>query len=300
MWRTPEARFDSACAISRGKRDTQEDAVVADFAVGADAGFAVLADGMGGHSAGEIASRHVITQLYAALKFSAESYDSNAAALPDIMTQGLEAANASIRDHIRQHPRLHGMGSTLVCLALVERHAHWISVGDSPLYLLRGGALKQLNQNHSYGHELDLMVKSGAMAADEAKFHPDRSALTSAITGGQIAKTDCPAQAFELAAGDILLLASDGAQYLGDDQIARVLTKYRRRSATDIAMQLLSAIEALGDPDQDNISLSVIKVNHIRPNITRAQIEKPTFRSRRRRSVPTLEEGVTAARSPHA
>lgn len=283
MWRRPEARFDGACAISIGQRNTQEDAVITDFPVGSDTGFAVVADGMGGHSAGEVASRHVITQLYAAMKFSTESYAEDPSALPGIMSQGLDAANDAVRDHIRQHPRLRGMGSTLVCLALVEGRAHWLSVGDSPLYVLRDSALKQLNQNHSYAHDLDLMVKSGALDEDEAKVHPDRGALTSAITGDQIAKTDCPETAFDLRAGDILVLASDGLQFLGDAQIGRILSKNRKKTAASICTHLMAAIDDLADTDQDNVALSVIKVNHTRPNIARAQISKPTFRSSRQR-----------------
>jgi serine/threonine protein phosphatase PrpC len=300
MWRAPETRFDSACAISIGARDTQEDAVISDFPVGADTGFAVLADGMGGHSAGEIASRHVITQLYAALKFNSESYAENASALPGIMAQGLDTANAAIRDHVRQHPRLHGMGSTLICLALVEGRAHWVSVGDSPLYLLRGGVLSQLNQNHSKAHEFDLLVKSGAMDAEEALLHPDRSALTSAIFGGEIAYADCPEKAFELMAGDMLLLASDGLQFLSDAQIARILAKHRRRSAAEIASHLMAAIGALADDNQDNVSLSVIKVNHVRPNIARAQISKPTFKSSRPRHHDARLDHFIAPQSPHS
>ena len=300
MWRLPETRFDGACAISIGARDSQEDAVVSDFPVGADTGFAVLADGMGGHKAGEVASYHVITQLYAALKFSSKNYAENASLLPSILEQGLDGANAAIRDHVRQNPHLHGMGSTLVCLALVEGRAHWVSVGDSPLYLLRGGAMRQLNQNHSKAHELDLLVESGAMDVDEAQDHPDRNALTSAVFGGQIAHLDCPKEAFELKAGDILLLASDGLQFLSDTQIARILTKHRRRPAAEIANHLMAAIRNLAHKDQDNVSLSVIKVNHVRPNIARAEISKPTFKTSRPPHHGAQGGTITAQQQPHS
>ena len=283
MWKRPESRFDAASALSTGARDGQEDAVLIDFPVGTDTGFAVLADGMGGHSAGEVASRQVVTHIYATLKLNAEKFSEHTAELPRLLDEGLHNANAAVHDYVRQHPRLEGMGSTLVALALVEGRAQWISVGDSPLYLLRNGALQQLNQNHSVGSEVDLMVQAGTMDADTARFHPDRNCLTSAITGSRIAHTDCPSEAFELRPGDILLLASDGVQFLSNEQIARVLTRYRRRSAAEIAGQLLSAVEALSDPDQDNISLSVIKVNHTRTQMRAAHVSLPTFRSRRSR-----------------
>lgn len=292
MWQKPETRFDAACALTIGARDGQEDAVLIDFPVGADTGFAVLADGMGGHSAGDIASRQTVSHFYATLKMNAEAFADHTAELPRLLNEGLDQANSAVRDHIRQHPRLHGMGTTLVCLALVEGRAHWISVGDSPLYLLRNGDLKQLNQNHSVAHDIDLMVKSGAMDEDTARFHPDRNCLTSAITGGQIAQVDCPEDAFELRAGDMLLLASDGLQFLEHAQIARIMTRYRRRSAAEIAGHLLSAIDTLGDPDQDNTSLSLIKVNHTRPTMRQAHVVKPTFKSRRTRETHRLMDAT--------
>lgn len=284
MWNRHEARFDAACALSQGARDAQEDTVLIDFPVGSDTGFAVLADGMGGHSAGDIASRQVVTHLYATLKLNAEAFSEHAGELPRLFNEGLSHANAAVRDHIRQHPRLHGMGSTLVALALVEGRASWISVGDSPLYLLRNGTLKQINQNHSVAHDIDLMVESGAMDAETARFHPDRNCLTSAITGSQIPQIDCPEEALELRAGDILLIASDGLQFLSNDQITRILTRYRRRSAAEITAQLMSSVEGLADPEQDNISVSVIKVNHTRPTMRAAQTAKPTFKSSRSRA----------------
>jgi serine/threonine protein phosphatase PrpC len=296
MWQRPETRFDAACALSLGARGGQEDAVLIDFPVGTDTGFAVLADGMGGHSAGDIASRQTVSHLYATLKLNSEAFADHTAELPRLLKEGLSNANDAVRDHIRQHPRLHGMGTTLVCLAIVEGRAHWISVGDSPLYLLRNGELKQLNQNHSVAHDIDLMVKSGAMDAETARFHPDRNCLTSAITGGQIAQVDCPEDAFELRSGDMLLAASDGLQFLDIGQITRILTRYRRRSAAEIAGHLLSAIDALADPDQDNTSLSLIKVNHVRPTMRQAPVSKPTFKSRRSRESHTLMD-ATAVQS---
>ena len=69
MWRSREPRYDVASGISQGARDYQEDAITADFPVGAEAGFVVLADGMGGHAAGDVASKIVLTEVYSELKF---------------------------------------------------------------------------------------------------------------------------------------------------------------------------------------------------------------------------------------
>ena len=137
-----------------------------------------------------------------------------------------------------------------------------MSVGDSPLYLLRGGALKQLNEDHSLAPQIDVMVEQGLLTPEAAKEHPDRNCLTSAIMGGKIPRSDCPSGYFELQLGDVLVISSDGLQYLGEPMIKKVLHKYRKRKSSEIAGHLLAAIDDLADPDQDNVSFSVVKLNH--------------------------------------
>ncbi len=74
MWRSPEPRFDVASAICQGGRDYQEDAIVTDFPFGADSGVVVLADGMGGHAAGDVASKIVVTEVFSELKFESANF----------------------------------------------------------------------------------------------------------------------------------------------------------------------------------------------------------------------------------
>jgi len=261
MWRSREPRYDVASGISQGARDYQEDAITSDFPVGAEAGFVVLADGMGGHAAGDVASKIVLTEVYSELKFHFADVEAFETRAPEILRGVADLANETLRQHTRTHPETQGMGATLVVPALVENRLWWISVGDSPLYLFRSGKLSQLNEDHSMAPQIDFMVKSGLMDPEVGANHPDRNCLISVLMGTRIPKIDCPAKPVELKAGDIVICASDGLQFLTDAQIERVVHKYRKSRSTEIAERLLEELNRLADPDQDNISFTIIKVN---------------------------------------
>jgi PPM family protein phosphatase len=261
IWRSREPRYDVASGISQGARDYQEDAITADFPVGAEAGFVVLADGMGGHAAGDVASKIVLTEVFSELKFHFADVVAFEAKAPEILRTVADLANETLHQHTRSHPETEGMGATLVVPALVENRLWWISVGDSPLFLFRGGKLSQLNEDHSMAPQIDFMVRSGLMDAEVGANHPDRNCLISVLMGTRIPKIDCPAKPMELRAGDIVVCSSDGLQFLTNAQIERVLQKYRKTRSTEIAERLLDELGRLADPDQDNISFTVIKVN---------------------------------------
>ena len=261
IWRSREPRYDVASGISQGARDYQEDAITADFPVGAEAGFVVLADGMGGHAAGDVASKIVLTEVYSELKFHYADVEAFERRAPEILRSVAEFANQTLRDHTISHPDTEGMGATLVVPALIENRLWWISIGDSPLFLFRNGKLSQLNEDHSMGPQIDFMVQSGLLDAKLAENHPDRNCLVSVLMGSKIAKIDCPAQPVDLKAGDIVICSSDGLQFLTNAQITKVLQKYRKYRSTEIAERLLEELHKLDDPDQDNISFTIIKVN---------------------------------------
>lgn len=262
MWRLPDPRYDVASAISQGQRDYQEDALVTDFSVSEDYGVIVLADGMGGHAAGDVASKLVVTEVYGALKRQSGSFGAEEAKIPTTLHEAAVRANDQLREHVITNPETQGMGATLVSLVTVGERLYWNSIGDSPLYLVRRGKMQQLNEDHSMAPQIDLMAQSGLMDPEVARVHPDRNCLTSVIYGETVAKVDCPQEPFRLEKGDIVVVASDGVQYLDETAIERLLHKHRRKTAAEICGLLLAAVENLRDPDQDNISLSVIKVNH--------------------------------------
>ena len=257
-----KSHFDVASAVSQGQRDYQEDALIADFPIGSDLGFAVLADGMGGHTAGDVASKIVVTEVFSELKLQSGNAEKFETRVREILKNAAVSANECVLGHIRNNPHTRGMGSTLIAPVFIKNSLYWVSVGDSPLFLFRNGTLRQLNEDHSMAPQIDLMVSTGALDADAAMNHPERNCLTSVIIGDEIARVDCPVNPFELEHGDILIVASDGLQFLTDIQISDVLSNNSSKSSSQIAGILLNELDELADPDQDNITFSVIKVHH--------------------------------------
>jgi PPM family protein phosphatase len=263
LWRSREPRYDVATAISQGARDYQEDAITSDFLIGADAGFVVLADGMGGHAAGDVASKIVLTEVYSELKFQYADVDAFEARAPEILRKIAGAANECLHEHSRHNPDTKGMGATLVVPIILENRLFWISIGDSPLMLYRDGKLSQINEDHSMAPQIDFMVKSGLMDPEVGANHPDRNCLVSVLMGSRIPKIDCREEPMLLKVGDIVICASDGLQFLENAHIERIITKNRRKRSAEIAELLLEEIQRLNDPDQDNVSFCLIKINDV-------------------------------------
>jgi len=260
MLRSCNIEFDAASAISQGKRAYQEDAIITDFPIGGDLGVAVLADGMGGHAAGDVASKIAVTEVFSELKLRSGNIDVFAQNAPRVLREAALVANECIKNHCHANKETKGMGTTLLALAFLKSRLFWVSIGDSPLFLFRNNRLRQINEDHSLAPQIDLMVKSGQMTEEEGRYHPERSCLTSVVCGGGIARIDCPENALLLSDGDILVLASDGLQFLSDDVIANILYANQTKNSAEIARILFEALEKQGDPDQDNYTFSVVKV----------------------------------------
>ncbi len=260
----PSFDFDATSALSKGQRSYQEDAVIADFSRGSDVGLAVLADGMGGHAAGDVASKIVVTEVFSELMFQRGDAEVFEQSVTTTLFDAAMGANACLREHVATHPETQGMGATLVATVIINRNLYWISIGDSPLFLFRDGKLRQLNEDHSMAPQIDFMVKSGLLSHEEARCHPDRNTLTSVLFGEDVPRIDCPAEPLELRASDMLIVASDGLQFLTDEEIAAVLKVHRTANSAEIADNLLERLRQLEDPDLDNVSFSVVKLNDAR------------------------------------
>ena len=257
MLATPS--YDIALILDQGRRDSQEDAIAARVFDAANAGYVVVADGMGGHAAGEVASDLVIKAWRSVLDAVLDSREPTESELQDALPLAAMQANATVAGYGEDQPAGFNMGSTLLGVLLLRNRLFWISIGDSPLYLFRDGALTQINEDHSMAPEIDARVAQGHLSPAEAQAHPDRNQLTSVIMGAAIPKVDCPEQALELDPEDIVVLGSDGLQYLTDDEIRATLQDNADAPSQDIADSLLQALIAKADPDQDNISIAVVK-----------------------------------------
>lgn len=248
--------LDVASALNQGARERQEDALVTAFSQGVEGGFAVLSDGMGGHAAGDIASRLIVTEMFAELTLRSTADDDD---VPSLLRHSVDVANECLKAQIDGNPSTEGMGGTVVATMVQDDKLHWISIGDSVLYLFRNGSLCRLNDDHSMGPQIDMMAEQGLIDEDTARDHPQRNCLTSALIGEEIPVIDCPDEATTLAPGDIVIVASDGLQYLPHDQIEALMGKMAGRDSKSIADALIAGVMEVGNPEQDNISLVILK-----------------------------------------
>ena len=217
-------------------RSQNEDAAWADDA----RGLYAVADGMGGHLAGEVASRMAIEAVQ---RMAMAHGRADTLALREMMRR----ANDEIARHAQQHPECAGMGTTLSVLWRGGRYMYIAHVGDSRIYRLRGGALEQITQDHSLVEEL---VRARIITREQARTHPRRNIITRALgTQGDNAPDLLAADAQP---GDLWLLCTDGLSGMLTDET--IEAEMRRNVPLDaMADSLLSqALEAGG---RDNVTL---------------------------------------------
>jgi PPM family protein phosphatase len=205
----------------------------------------VVADGMGGHLAGDVASSTAVEVIK-------NHADADPARDPDSLAGLLRRANSAIWEKAQSDSSLRGMGTTCTLLMLEDDHAELAHVGDSRAYLFRGGELSQLTEDHTL---VGRMVREGRLSEQEADNHPQRSIITRALGVDSEVKVDL--LSLDLMEGDRLLLCSDGLTSMIDtDKISGVLaTESDPQAAADKLVEL--ANEAGGE---DNITVLVLDV----------------------------------------
>ena len=175
--------------------------------------FAV-ADGMGGHSAGEVASAIALKTVKSNLRKIPDPE-----AMPELLVRSIEDANTAIFQKSEAKAEQRGMGTTLTVAVLIRKQFFFGHIGDSRAYLLREGKLSQLTEDHSYVSEL---VKEGMLSPQEAEVHPQRSVLTRAL--GVERKVQIDISSLEIMLRDKILLCTDGlTAMLGDPEIEEML-----------------------------------------------------------------------------
>lgn len=253
--------FSVAFASSQGAREYQEDAIRVWYPDGAEAAdprrpvvLAVLADGMGGHVSGEVASKLVCDQ-------SLQHFLTMPGEPEDKIKTVLDASNGSLERAIRTDSKLSGMGCTLVVAYLNSEGVRWASVGDSSLLLFRGGELHRLNQNHSLGALLDKQAAAGLITSEEARNSPNRHGLRSALIGGPISLCDIAHSPQSVLSGDWVIIASDGLETLTADEIATAIGNASTGTPADLTRNLLDQVGRKAVPNQDNTSVIAVRVH---------------------------------------
>ncbi|MDO8645950.1 MAG: protein phosphatase 2C domain-containing protein [Candidatus Planktophila sp.] len=200
-----------------------------------------VADGMGGHAGGEVASRIAIRTLQSmAPMLTDETIDSDSA--HDLLINSLHTIDTEIGDYSREAIELRGMGTTLTALVIHNDSIALLHVGDSRCYRLRGNTIEQLSNDHTVIQEL---LSQGAITITEALDHPQRSVLTQALMGeGNLVPV---LQLFDAKEGDRYLLCSDGLSSVLTEKEIKLLLKKRDRKAAIKA--LIDAAYIQGAPD---------------------------------------------------
>lgn len=229
-------------------RPSNEDAVAYVIPSAGDANAArgsllILADGMGGHEAGEVASG-------LAIEVVRRVYYARTAPVPDSLMNAFEAANRAILEHGRKFPECRGMGTTCTAL-VVQQDRLWLAhVGDSRAYLLRSGNLKQLSADQSLHAEL---IREGLLSQAEAATAAGGNVILQALGISADIDLDVWEKGIPLKAGDIIILCSDGLWNMVDN--AAIAQIAGHRAPEEACKDLIAAALAAGG--YDNISVGV-------------------------------------------
>lgn len=234
-------------------RDHNEDS----FLINASLGLYLVADGMGGHAGGEVASRltvEVVERELSSLRQSAPEVFSSEppnGALRTVLEQAVKEASREVFERSAADPLLHGMGTTLSGILLLGRSAWIAHVGDSRVYHLRGREISLLTEDHSLVQE---QMKAGILTPEEARHSHLRNIITRSV--GFEASVPVDIQEVPVQAGDLFVLCSDGLSNLVDED--EILELAESQSAEALPGTLIELANARGG--DDNITAVVIQV----------------------------------------
>lgn len=209
--------------------------------------LAVVADGMGGHEGGEMASRIAVERVRDAYL-----------AHPDGDTRenliaAFHEAHTAIQQYAREHPELEGMGTTCTCAVLKNNQLYYGHIGDSRLYLIRNPAISRVTEDHSYVQRL---VRQGVLTPEQAAVHPERNVLTAALGTQSTVPADFSQDPVPLEPGDVLLLCTDGLHGLVSDQ--ELLYSACTSPAGEACRELVQTAKNRGG--FDNITVQILRI----------------------------------------
>ncbi|MCL2420408.1 MAG: Stp1/IreP family PP2C-type Ser/Thr phosphatase [Defluviitaleaceae bacterium] len=206
----------------------------------------IVADGMGGHNGGEIASQVAIAHFCKHIESHGSILKSG---VLDLLTSAANAANAEVFSQSKIHSDLTGMGTTLTACTIDNGKCSIIHVGDSRAYAVTGDGITQLTSDHSYVNE---MVKAGQMSPAEAREHPKRNVLTQVL--GPNAEMSADGYIVDVEPGSVILLCSDGLYNMVSEEEIKHLINTSQKPA----IALVDAANAQGGTD--NITVVVVKI----------------------------------------
>lgn len=223
------------------KREVNQDYVfTSETPIGGLPNIFLVADGMGGHNAGDFASRYVVERIKAELPQIQEHHPEA------ILRKAIETANHGLLEEAAKDVHLAGMGTTLVAATVIEHTLYFANIGDSRLYLIND-EIRQLSRDHSLVQE---MVRLGGINAEEAKHHPDKNIITRAIGAGEEVEIDF--FEYHLQPGDQILMCTDGLSNMVEDEMLFRIVK-SSRDVVEAVSRLIE--EANKNGGNDNIGV---------------------------------------------
>jgi protein phosphatase len=243
-------------------RAGNEDSLYAD--ADQERGLFIVADGMGGHAAGEVASEMAV-QIVA--REMAEIRDLTGQEVLDALAESLRMANRAIYERTIVEADKQGMGTTASCLLLGAKR--WIigHIGDSRVYLLRDGILRQLTKDHSYVQE---QVDAGFLTPEQARYHPYSNVITRCV--GANAAVEADVLTGELQNGDLFLVASDGLTGMVEDPQLKKIMESRGSPGRMVDAMINDANRRGG---LDNITAIVVQVIKVTSGVSGTTGEYP-------------------------
>ena len=206
-------RIYSATDVGQKRKMNQDYVFVSEGPVGNLPNLFTVADGMGGHNAGDYASSHAVRILVDEIR---EDADYNPV---KVIRHAIETANTEIRNRAQEDENLRGMGTTMVVATIVDQYAYVANVGDSRLYVIQDG-IHQITRDHSLVQE---MVKMGEISEEEARNHPDKNIITRAL--GAEKTVDVDFFDLKLEEGCTILMCSDGlSNMVADEKIEEIIS----------------------------------------------------------------------------
>jgi protein phosphatase len=213
----------------------------------------VVADGMGGHQAGEVASQIIVEEFRRS--FATPADRTQPIELDRDWRQDLErtilTANDDVREQAALVPEHLGMGSTVVAVAIAGPRLYLGNVGDSRAYLISDARIYQLSHDHSWVAE---QVRAGVLGEGEARHHPRKNVLTRAV--GAVPAVEVDVSAFELAPGDFVILCTDGLTNVVDDD--ELVHAVESRPPSEAAPWLIDLANQRGAPDNVTVVIAQI------------------------------------------
>jgi PPM family protein phosphatase len=224
----------------------------------------VVADGMGGAQAGEVASRIAVESFEGGLHGAGEPEEA--------LAQLARAANARIHELSHSHAEQAGMGTTLTAFYVGDREVSIAHVGDSRAYRLRGAELTRLTDDHSL---VDELLRQGRLTPEEALEHPQRSVITRALGPEGFVEVDT--RSYTAHDGDVYLLCSDGlTTMVPEERLAELLLAYAPKSLRDAGEALIAAANEAGG--RDNITVLLLRVEELDTSSAPPTEESPAAR----------------------